>query len=128
MYTTYLYAVKNKLSYQATAQLLDLMRIHLPLPNHYPQSFHVLKKRLSATTSLKVTKFCSICFKEVPQQHKYCTNTHHEASAVAHFALLPFEDHIRDIFSGISYVLAILYMTLRFQNQNHYMNTVDSVT
>ena len=100
MYSTYLYVVKNKLSYQATSQLLDLLRIHLPSPNHYPESLHVLKKYLSAMASLKITKFCSVCFKEVPQQHKHCSNSHHNASAVAHFALLPFEDHIRDTFSG----------------------------
>ena len=55
MYSTYLYAIKNKLSYQATTELLALMRIHFPSPNHFPPSFHLLKKYLTATTPIKIT-------------------------------------------------------------------------
>lgn len=73
MYTTHLYAIKNKLSYEATAQLLDLLRIHFPSPNFYPSSLHVLRKHLSVMSSLSVTQFCSNCRKEVPQQQKRCS-------------------------------------------------------
>ena len=36
LYSTYLYTINNKLSYQATAQLLNLMRVHFPSPTKLP--------------------------------------------------------------------------------------------
>jgi len=46
-YATDQYAVANKLSYQATAQLLELIQIHCPSPNSCPKSLYLLKKHLS---------------------------------------------------------------------------------
>ena len=40
--STYLFSIKNKLSYQATSQLTELLRLHLPQPNRYPHSLHLL--------------------------------------------------------------------------------------
>jgi len=100
MYTTYLYAIKNKLSYQATNQLLDLMRIHFPSPNFYPQSFHTLKKHLAGKTTLKMRQFCSGCLDEIPQKQKHCGKRACKHSGLSFYAILPFEEHLGNIFSG----------------------------
>lgn len=101
MYTTYLYAIKNKLSYQATAQLLDLMRIHLPAPNSYPRSFYALKKHVSGMATLTLKKFCSTCLGEVPKENKHCNRRECKHSALCHYALLPFQEHLEAIYSGV---------------------------
>ncbi len=35
IFSTYVYSIRNKLSYQATSQLLQLMQLHFPKPNQY---------------------------------------------------------------------------------------------
>lgn len=100
VYATYLYVIKNKLSYQATSQLLDLLQIHIPSPNKYPQSFHALRKCIEGSPTLKVTHFCSNCFKEVPEQ-KSCSSPACRGFTPSHYALLPFEEQLQDIFTGI---------------------------
>lgn len=100
MYATYLYAIKNNLSYQATSQLLDLMKIHLPSPNCYPKSFYSLKKHMSGMAKLNVRKFCSACFDEVSSEQKHCTKRQCKLSSLSYYAVLPFEEHLQHMFSG----------------------------
>ena len=101
MYATYLYAIRNKLSYQATSQLLDLMRIHLPAPNCYPRSFYALKKHISGMATLTLKKFCSTCLDEIPKENKRCNKRECKHSSLCHYAVLPFQEHLEAIYSGM---------------------------
>ena len=101
MYATYQYAIRNKLSYQATSQLLDLIGIHLPSPNSYPRSFYALKKHLSGMATLTLRKFCSTCLEEVPKEHKHCHKRECKHSSLCYYAVLPFQDHLESIVSGV---------------------------
>ena len=101
LYATYLYAINNKLSYQATAQLLDLMRVHFPSPNFYPQSFHTLKKHLGGMTTPKIRHFCSGCLDELHQGQKRCSKRACKHSGLSYYAVLPFEEHLRNLFAGM---------------------------
>ena len=104
MLATYLYAIRNKLSYQATSQLLDLMKIHLPTPNSFPRSFYKLKKHLSGMAALQLRKFCSSCLDEIPQGRKECSKRQCKQSCkqsgLSYYAVLPFQEHIEYIFEG----------------------------
>ena len=100
LHATYLYAIRNKLSYQATSQLLDLMRIHLPTPNSYPSSFYALKKHISGMATLTLRKFCSTCLDEVPKESKRCNRRECKHANLCHYAVLPFEEHLEAIYSG----------------------------
>ena len=100
MLATYLYAIRNKLSYQATSQLLELMKIHLPSPNSFPRSFYKLKKHLSGMAALNLRKFCSLCLDEIPQGQKKCGKRQCKQSTLSYYAVLPFQDHIEYIFEG----------------------------
>ena len=105
MYCTYLYAVRNKLSYWATAQLLELVRIHGPAPNSYPRSFYTVKKHLANMDTLNIHQFCSGCLDEIPRRQRCCSKRsckHHE---LCYFAVLPFEDHLKEMFSGNNIIL-----------------------
>ena len=107
IYTTYFYAVKNKLSYEATAQLLELLRIHFPLPNLYPRSSYLLKKHLATMKKPNITHFCSACLSKIPQDQKHCHNISCVDAVISHYALLPFENQLAEIYAG-NYSLIIL--------------------
>ncbi len=109
VYSTYLYVAKNKLSYKATEQLLELLRLHLPQPNIFPFSFHALKKHFDSMNNMKVTKFCSTCSKTIDKELTKCPNSVCTSSTPSHFALLPFEDQLAEIFSGSSYISTTSY-------------------
>ena len=98
MYATYQYAIRNKLSYQATSQLLELIRIHLPSPNCYPRSFYALKKYLSGMATLTL---CSTCLEEVPKEYKHCHKRECKHSSLCYYAVLPFQDNLESIVSGM---------------------------
>ena len=99
MYATYLYSVKNKLSYHATNELLELIRLHLPSPNLYPQSLHSLKRQLGLLDTVdNFQQFCSSCMEEISQQGKYCVTC--GCQTLSHFISLPFDKHLQEMFSG----------------------------
>lgn len=107
VYATYQYAIRNKLSYQATSQLLDLIGVHLPSPNSYPSSFYALKKYVSRMTTLALNKFCSTCLAEVPKEHKHCCKSECKHSSLCYYTVLPFQEHLESIFAGIVIMLVL---------------------
>ena len=100
LFSTCLYAIRNKLSYQATAQLIELIQLHIPSPNSFPRSVHMLKKHLSGMATQKIQKFCSLCFEEIPDNCKQCSRRTCKQSTPSHYAVLPIEDHLKQIFEG----------------------------
>jgi len=66
IFSTYTFSIQNKLSYQATSQLLQLMQLHFSKPNQYPPSLHALTKHFSTMTKLEITKFCLSCMAKIP--------------------------------------------------------------
>ena len=102
-YAIYQYAVSNKLSYQATTQLLELIRIHCPSPNLCPKSLYLLKKHLSNMKNCTSLQYCSHCMGDVPTCQKYCSKRDCKKSGaqLCYLSILPFEEHIKDLFSGM---------------------------
>ena len=101
-YAIYQYAISNKLSYQATTQLLELIRIHCPTPNSCPKSLYLLKKHLSNMENCSISQYCSRCMGEVLTGQKCCSKTYcrKSGSQLCYFAVLPFEEHLKDMFTG----------------------------
>ncbi len=100
IFSTYIFSVRNKLSYQATTQLLQLMQIHFPKPNEYPPSLHKLDKHFKTMKQLQFTKFCQSCMAKLPQEEKHCKRMACGKTSESNFALLPFENELADICSG----------------------------
>ena len=65
--STYLFSLKNKLSYQATTQLIELLWLHLPQPNQYPHRLHLLRKHFTTMKNFEITKFFSSCMAKLSQ-------------------------------------------------------------
>ena len=101
LFTTYLYAIKNKLSYEAIAQLIELIQLHIPSPNSFPRSVYMLKKHVSDMATQKIQKYCSLCFEEIPNNCKQCSRRACKQVALSYYAVLPIEDHLQEIFKGI---------------------------
>ncbi len=100
IFSTYVYSIRNKLSYQATSQLLQLMQLHFPKPNQYPLSLHTFKKHFSTMETLEITKFCLSCMEKIPQDASQCIGNRCAKAGESHFTLLPFENQVADVCSG----------------------------
>jgi hypothetical protein len=81
---------------------LELVHLHIPSPNSYPQSLHVLKQQLGVMgTTSGIQKFCSSCLKEISQQEKCCATC--GCRTLSHYICLLFEMRLQEIFSGNLY-------------------------
>lgn len=106
MLMTYLFVMKNNLSYNATTGLLDLIKLHLPSQNFYPNSIHYLRRHIHAASgamsSSFIKQYCSNCLEGVPETQKSCDKDGCQSSSLSYYALLPFEEHLKHIFSGMT--------------------------
>lgn len=105
----YHYAVSNQLTDRATRQLLDLVRIHCPSPNSCPPSLYKLKKQYHVGF-IESSQFCSGCMSEVPKDHKRCLKRECRMtkSQLCYFSVLPFEQHLQEIFTGMYIIICYL--------------------
>lgn len=99
----YQFAVSNQLTYHATEQLLDLIKIHCPPSNLCAPSLYKIKKQFRRIGDVLNYMYCSVCMDEVPIHHKQCSKSscRHKRAKLCFFSLLPFEEHVKDIFSGM---------------------------
>ena len=90
----YDFSVSNKLTESATQQLLNLISNHCPSPNLCPQTVYKLKK--------EVGQFCSECMEPVPLNENHCSSQQciDKEATVCHYALLSFEEQLKELFSG----------------------------
>ena len=100
MYATYQYAIKNKLSYEATSELIKLIRIHCPAQNSCPTSLYKLKKQFSNSSVACIEQYCSNCLDKVPSTKKQCPKRECKYHELCYYCVLPFEEHVKEIFSG----------------------------
>ncbi len=102
------YAVSNKLTYKATTDLLDLMKIHCPSPNNLPTSFYKLKKHFSTLNSgCTYYNFCASCLEEVPGKKCSSRQCQRMNAEICSLVLLPFDHCLREIFHGKCTILSI---------------------
>ena len=69
------YAMKHKLTREAIADLLQIVKLHCPSPNNIPSSlFHFKKQFKDFQYPIKYHYFCNTCLSEVPKSGEFCTN------------------------------------------------------
>ena len=69
------YKLRHKLTDQAVADLLHLLKLHCPNPNQCVPSVYHLKKRFQDVNfSIKFHYFCSNCLQGVEKSDTHCTN------------------------------------------------------
>ena len=89
------YAMKHKLSREALADLLQIVKLHCPSPNNIPSSlFHFKKQFKDFQYPIKYHYFCNACLSEVPKNVEFCTNqdcsySFTEAYSLSSFIELP---------------------------------------
>lgn len=116
----YTYAASNRLTDIAIIGLLDLIKIHVPSSELCPSSIYKLKRGLGNPNDFKTLYFCSNCKNEVPKQcpSSVCKK---KGAKTCYFCILPFENYLRDIFSGKVfniYLFNLLFFCSFFAFQN----------
>ena len=99
------YSMKHKLTNDALADLLKLLKLHLPTPNHCAESVYCLRKSLDqfVTGYVHITHyFCSSCTTEVEVNCALCPNSDCEAALVSNdswssFIEIPIEQQLKKI-------------------------------
>ena len=94
----YEFSISNHLTDVATQQLLDLIRSHCPTPNACLLTVYKLKKKKIGSIHCMYFQYCSICMNEIEMNEKMCSKCSNRSSQLCYYAILPFEDHLKDIF------------------------------
>ena len=69
------YAIKHKLSGEALADLLQILKLYCPSPNNTPSSLFRFKKQFNDYKyPVKHHYFCNACLSEVPENAEFCSN------------------------------------------------------
>ena len=93
----YKFSISNRLTDTAMQQLLNLISSHCPVPNFCPKTVHKLKKHMGSSECVH-SQFCNNCNDLIPFDRKECENC--TESTTCYFTLLPFEEHLKEIFTG----------------------------
>ena len=97
------YAVKHKLSWEALADLLQLVKLHCPFPNNVPSTlFHFKKHFKDLEYPTKHHYFCSACLSEASENAKVCSNREcscnlNESASLSSFIEVPVDLQLKSI-------------------------------
>ena len=97
------YAMKHKLSWEALADLLQIVKLHCPSPNNVPSTlFHFKKHFKDMQYPLQHHYFCSTCLCEVSENAKFCGNqecsfSSKELSSLSSFIEVPIDLQMKSI-------------------------------
>ena len=88
--------------FAASNRLTDSGTQHCPSPNSCPRTLHQLKKHLFEHSSVTVVRYCTVCMEKLDASEKMCQRTACRSARcqVCYLAILPFEQRLREIFSG----------------------------
>lgn len=69
--------MRHNLTKEALSDLLQLIRLHLPVPNQYPSSLHRLEKQFhDLRYPYTLHYFCVRCLGSVKESERVCSNTY----------------------------------------------------
>ena len=94
------YAVKHQLSWEALADLLQLVKLHCPFPNSVPSTLYYFKKHFKDLEyPTKHHYFCSTCLSEVSEDAKVCRNrcSLNKSVSVSSFIEVPVDLQLKSI-------------------------------
>lgn len=113
------YQMRHNLTQEALSDLLQLMRLHFPSPNHFPRTVYLFNKETPVLCDpLEYTYFCSRCLQEIPSKDEAtCPNIAcgrsllSEHGAVSSFIEIPLEPQILTILQS-NVLVAIIHMCI----------------
>ena len=98
------FAISNKLTYSATSELLELIKLHCPAPNSCVRSLYMLKKQFNQQAESECQKFhfCSKCLAELDIKAKCCSQGACKVAwaPIAYYILLPFDKDLQNLYTG----------------------------
>ena len=97
------FSLANHLPYTAMAQLLNLLKVHVPSMHSMhglPRSFNAFKKHF--ITDEIQPRFCSLCFRKIKQEDKHCSQRSciDEKADLCYFISVPISAHLKQVMEG----------------------------
>ncbi len=105
----YEFSISNRLTDSGIQQLLDLIRRRCPMPNSCPPTIYKLKKQICQVDCIHF-QYCSFCKNSMEKDEKKCGKCSKISRPPCYYAVLPFENHLKEVFVGklYIYILCIL--------------------
>ena len=96
------FSLANHLPYTAMAQLLNLLKIHVPSAHSLPKSLNSFKKHFIIDEAQPQQRFCSLCFRKLKPEEKHCSqmSCRDNKADVCYFVSVPITAHLKQIVEG----------------------------
>lgn len=96
------FSLANHLPYTAMAQLLNLLKVHVPSMHGLPKSFNTFKKHFITDEIQPQQRFCSLCFKKIKQEEKHCSQRSciDDKADLCYFVSVPITAHLKQVVEG----------------------------
>lgn len=96
------FSLANHLPYTAMAQLLNLLKMHVPSMHCLPKSFNTFKKHFITDEIQPQQRFCSLCFKKIKQEEKHCSQRSciDDKADLCYFVSVPITAHLKQVVEG----------------------------
>ena len=96
------FAITNRLSFNGISNLLNLLILLCPAPNHLPPSFYLLSQYHNKYKNYKQQLYCSECNEEVSHTDKTCKSVEckQKRAEVCEYVEVAFEAHLQQIYEG----------------------------
>ena len=96
------FSLANHLPYTAMAQLLDLLKMHVPSAHNLPKSLNSFKKHFIIDEGQPQERFCSLCFRKLKSDEKHCSqpSCRDDKADLCYFVSVPIAAHLKQIVEG----------------------------
>ena len=98
------FSLAHHLPYTAMAQLLNLLKLHVPSVHSLPKSLNRFKKNFAIDEAQPQERFCSHCFRKLESEEKRCSHRscRENKADLCYFVSVPITAHLKQIVEGMS--------------------------
>ena len=98
------FSLAHHLPYTAIAQLLNLLKMHVPSVHSLPKSLNSFKKHFVVDEAQPQERFCSLCFRKLTSEEKHCSqrSCRDNKADLCYFVSVPITAHLKQIVEGMS--------------------------
>ena len=104
------FQIRHKLSQEALSDMLELMKLHFPVTNHFPRSLHLFNKELPFNSNgLEFVYFCSHCFSEIAESAESCIHCNRllsDKASISSFIEVPLQSQLITLLQSAYTIIA----------------------
>ena len=128
------YAIRHSLSGEALSDLLTLINIHCPAPNHIAKTLYMFKKHFQNLKSpITFHNYCSNCLISIPDknqkvcQNVFCNQSFEKLGSLSFFIELPLQSQLQNLFSHTWFVKALQHRFTRKKTDGNISDVYDGL-